>query len=75
MATASVLRLNFLTDEDKKVQISVSNPKQPVDNTAVDNALDIIVQKDIFSFSQGKIAKKVGAELTETSTTAVGTGA
>lgn len=72
MATTTVLRLQFMTDEDKKVNISIANPKQPVDNAAVDNALDVIVQKNIFLLSQGHIASKIGAELIQTDTTAVG---
>jgi|GEM_PF-2170479 len=72
MATTTVLRLQFMTDADKKVNISIANPKQPVDNAAVDNALDLIVQKNVFTFTQGNIASKIGAELISTDTTTVG---
>ncbi|MCY0895308.1 MAG: DUF2922 domain-containing protein, partial [Alicyclobacillaceae bacterium] len=41
MATKVVLQLQFLTDGNKKVRISVPNPAQPVDNTAVDKAMDL----------------------------------
>jgi hypothetical protein len=66
-----VLQLEFKTDQDKTVRISIQNPKQPVDATAVNNALDQIVQRNIFAFSQGKIVQKSAANLVETDTTAV----
>ncbi len=72
MATKSTLQLQFVTDSNKQVRISIPNPKQPVDATAVDNALNLIVQKPIFAFSQGAITEKVGAQLVSTDTTAIG---
>ncbi|MCL6626351.1 DUF2922 domain-containing protein [Alicyclobacillus shizuokensis] len=67
-----VLQLLFRTDQDKTVRISIRNPKQPVDATAVTNALDQVVQHSaVFAFSQGKIVAKAGANLVETDTTAV----
>jgi hypothetical protein len=66
------LVMQFLTDSNKKVRIAIPNPKQPVDNAAVEHAMDLIVQKGIFAFPQGKIVKKIGATLTESSSTDVG---
>ncbi|QQE78612.1 DUF2922 domain-containing protein [Alicyclobacillus sp. SO9] len=71
MATKSVLQLQFMTDENKKVHLSIPAPKQPVDAAAVSAALDLIVQKNIFAFSQGKIAQKIGAQLVQTDTTSI----
>lgn len=72
MATKSTLQLQFMTDSNKQVRISIPNPKQPVDATAVDNALDLIVQKGIFAYAQGAITEKVGAQLVTTDTSSVG---
>jgi hypothetical protein len=72
MATKATLQLQFMTDSNKQVRISIPNPKQPVDATAVDSALDLIVQKGIFAFTQGAITEKVGAQLIQTDTTMVG---
>jgi len=72
MATKISLQLQFLTDANKKVRITIPNPKQPVDNTAVDAALDLIVAKQVFAFSQGTIVKKVGAEQVQTDASSVG---
>ncbi|MCY0887955.1 MAG: DUF2922 domain-containing protein [Alicyclobacillaceae bacterium] len=72
MATKVVLQLQFLTDANKKVRISVPTPVQPVDNTAVDKAMDLIVEKQLFAFAQGMIVKKIGAEQVETTSGSVG---
>lgn len=72
MATKISLQLQFLTDSNKKVRITIPNPKQPLDNTAVEAAMDLIVAKRVFEFAQGMIVKKVGAEQVETSASSVG---
>lgn len=72
MANKLTLQLEFLTDQNKKVHINVPNPVQPADNTAIDSAMDLIVSKNIFQFPQGNIAKRVGANIVQTGTTAVG---
>ncbi len=72
MATKTVLQLTFLTDQNKKVRISIPNPKQPIDANAVNNAMDLIVSKGIFAFPQGAIVSKVGAVEVQTDTNSVG---
>ncbi|MDQ0190066.1 DUF2922 domain-containing protein [Alicyclobacillus cycloheptanicus] len=72
MASKATLQMEFLTDQNKKVHVNVPNPVQPIDNTAVENAMDLIVSKNIFTFSQGTIVKKVGASVIQSDTTSVG---
>ena len=69
MASKVALEMQFLTDQNKKVRIAVANPKLPVDNTAVDSAMALIVSKNIFAFPQGMIVKKVGAVEVQTDST------
>ena len=71
MATKMSLQMDFLTDQNKKVRITVQNPKQPVDSAAVNSAMDLIVSKGIFAFPQGVIVKKVGATEVQTDSNAV----
>lgn len=71
MATKVSLQMDFLTDQNKKVRITVQNPVQPLDNSAVNNAMDLIVAKGIFAFPQGLIVKKVGATQVQTDSTAI----
>ncbi len=71
MATKISLQLSFMTDQNKKVKVTIPNPKQPVDSAAVNSAMDLIVSKQAFMFTQGKIVSKVGAEQVQTDTTTV----
>jgi hypothetical protein len=43
--------------------MSVSNPKDPLESTDVDNAMDLIISTDIFQTSGGSITEKVKAEV------------
>ncbi|MCY0876278.1 MAG: DUF2922 domain-containing protein [Firmicutes bacterium] len=65
------LQLSFLTDLNKTVHLTVPNPKQPIDATAVGAAMDAIVAADIFSFANGRIVKKVQAKLDSTDSSAI----
>jgi hypothetical protein len=71
VATKSALQLTFLTDQNRKVRISIPNPKQPIDANAVNQAMDLIVSKGIFAFPQGKIVGKVDAVTIQTDTNSV----
>ncbi|MCL6444334.1 MAG: DUF2922 domain-containing protein [Alicyclobacillus sp.] len=71
MTTKVSLQMQFMTDQNKKVRITVPNPKQPVDSAAVNTAMDTIVAKNIFAFPQGSIVKKIGASVVQTDTNAV----
>jgi hypothetical protein len=72
MATKISLQLSFMTDQNKKVKVTIPSPKQPIDAAAVSSAMDLIVSKQAFLFTQGKIVSKVGAEQVQTDTSTVG---
>jgi hypothetical protein len=71
MATKISLQLSFMTDQNKKVRVTIPSPKQPVDSAAVNTAMDLIVSKQAFLFTQGKIVSKVGTEQVQTDTATV----
>ncbi len=60
------LVMSFLTNLNKTVHLQVPNPVLPVDPAAVNAAMDAVVAADIFSFSTGRIVKKVQAKLNST---------
>lgn len=66
------LQLEFLTSQNKKVRFNLPNPKQPVDNAAIEQAMDLIVEKGIFELPQGDIVKKSTANLVVSQSTTVG---
>lgn len=71
MTTKVALHLSFETDQSKKVRVSIANPKQPVDSTLVDAAVQAIVSKNVFSFPQGKVVSSNPSQEVQTDTTAI----
>lgn len=71
MATKVVLELQFLTDQNKKVRIAVQNPKLPIDSAAVNSAMDLMISKNAFAFTQGNLTGKVGAVEIQTDSTTI----
>jgi hypothetical protein len=71
MASKTSLQLEFLTDQNKKVRVTVDNPKLPIDSAAVGSAMDLLVAKSIFAFAQGNIVKKIQATEVQTTSTVV----
>ncbi len=59
-----VLQLTFLTSLNKQVHMQIPNPKLPIDQVAVNKAMDAIVAGDIFNYPNGRIVKKVQAKVT-----------
>ncbi len=69
--TTKTLELYFQTAEGKSAKISVPDPKEPVDALAVQQAMDLIVAKNIFLFATGEIAAKANARVVERTITDV----
>ncbi|QUH21245.1 DUF2922 domain-containing protein [Alkaliphilus sp. B6464] len=63
------LRMVFKTDQDKKVSIRVSVPRDDLDATEVKTVMDLIVAKNIVSSISGDLIAVDRAYLVETSTT------
>lgn len=57
------LRLIFRNAEGRNVTISVNNPKSPLNSAEVNDAMDLVVNADIFQTSGGSITEKVRAEV------------
>jgi hypothetical protein len=60
------LELIFLTDNNKKVKLSVPEPRRDVTAAEVNAVMDLILEKQVFGFSQGKAIAKVEAKIVET---------
>lgn len=60
------LELIFATDLDKTVTFSLDSPVEPVDETAVNEAMDLIVGENVFKpASGGEIIKKKAARIVD----------
>jgi hypothetical protein len=60
------LELYFLTDLNKKVKIAIPEPKADLTPDAVSAVMDLILQKQIFGFAQGRLVSKAKARIVET---------
>lgn len=60
------LELYFLTDMNKKVKISIPEPKPGITSANVSAVMDLILQKGVFGFAQGRLIGKSSARIVET---------
>lgn len=66
---AKVLELQFLNIEGKTVKINIDSPNEPIDNAAVNTAMDTILAANIFTSSGGDFVSKKGARVIERNVT------
>ncbi|MCX7571124.1 DUF2922 domain-containing protein [Tumebacillus sp. DT12] len=60
------LEMIFLTDNNKKVKVIVPEPKQNVSAVEINAVMDLILDKQVFGFPQGRAISKVEAKVVET---------
>lgn len=60
------LEMIFLTDNNKKVKVIVPKPKQNVSAVEINAVMDLILDKQVFGFPQGRAISKVEAKVVET---------
>ena len=68
MNVTKKLLMTFKTDEDKNVSISVEDPKQNLTESQILEAMNIIIEKDVFMPNGEALVEKVGAKVVETET-------
>ena len=69
METTKKLVMTFLTDEDRKVSLSIDDPKGNVTETEIKDCMDLIVARDIFAPNGEALIKVVEAKVVVTDTT------
>lgn len=62
----SKLELIFKNNEDKKITLSVDDPKADLTGLEVKTAMDTLVAKNIFAYDGGGMVATVGARLVTT---------
>lgn len=60
---AKSLEMTFLTDTGKLTRLSIDNPKEPVDPSAIKQAMEQIVAADVFQNSNGNLAAAKSARV------------
>ena len=64
------LLMTFKTTDDKKVSLSVDNPREDITESEIKDAMDLVVSKNIFAPNGADIVSVVEAKVVVTDTTA-----
>ncbi len=64
------LVMPFKTTDDKKVSLSVDNPREDITESEIKDAMDLVVSKNIFAPNGADIVSAVEAKVVVTDTTA-----
>ena len=68
MNVTKKLLMTFKTYENKNVSISVEDPKPNLTESEILEAMNLIIEKDIFMPNGEALVEKVGAKVVETET-------
>ena len=63
------LVMTFKTTDDKKVSLTVDNPREDLTEEEVQTAMELIKEKNIFAPGGADLASLVSAKVVETDTT------
>ena len=69
MNVTKKLLMTFKTDEDTNVSISVDDPRENLSEQEVIDAMNVILNADIFSPKGNTLVSLVGAKIVQTGTT------
>ena len=68
MNVTKKLLMTFKTDEDKNVSISVEDPRPNLTESEILEAMNVIIENDVFAPNGEALVEKVGAKVVETET-------
>ena len=68
MKTTKRLVMVFKTDADTNVSISVDNPKDSLQESAIKSAMQIVIDKNVFAPREEKLVALVEARIVVTNT-------
>ena len=63
------LLMTFKTSDDKKVSLSIDDPREDITETEIKSAMDLVVERNIFAPNGGDIVATVEAKVVVTDTT------
>ena len=69
MEIKTKLVMTFKSSDDKKVSISVDNPREDLEEREIKEAMNTIIEKDIFSPNGGSLVQAISAKVVQTDTT------
>lgn len=69
MKVKTKLVMTFKSSDDKNISISVDDPREDLSEREIKEAMDTILEKDIFSPNGGSLVSAVSAKVVQTDTT------
>lgn len=66
---SKILELQFLNAEGKQVKINVDSPKEPLAESEISSAMDMILSANAFTSDGGDFTSKKGARIVERNVT------
>ena len=69
MEQTKKLIMTFKTTDDKKISLSVDDPREDVLESEIKSAMDLVVSKNIFAPGGSDIAEAISAKVVVTDTT------
>lgn len=63
------LVMSFKTNDDKKVSISIDNPRENLTEDEIKSAMDLVLAKGVFAPNGAEIVSTLGAKVVVTDTT------
>lgn len=63
------LVMTFKTTDDKKISLTVDNPREDLSEEEVKTAMELIIEKNIFAPGGADLASLVSAKVVQTDTT------
>jgi len=69
MEQTKKLLMTFKTTDDKKISLSVDNPREDILESEIKSAMDLVVSKNIFAPGGADIAEAISAKVVVTDTT------
>ncbi|PLR69448.1 DUF2922 domain-containing protein [Bacillus sp. UMB0893] len=66
---SKILELQFLNAEGKQVKINIDSPKEPLAESEISSAMDMILSSNAFTSAGGDFISKKGARVVERNVT------
>ena len=66
---AKTLELQFVTEGGNNARLSIDNPKEPIEEAAVKQAMEEIIAAEVFYTTGGKFVSAKGARVIERNVT------
>ena len=69
MEQTKKLIMTFKTNDDKKISLSIDDPREDLLESEIKSAMDLVVSKNIFAPGGSDIAEAISAKVVVTDTT------